>query len=746
MRLQPNDIIQNRYRVERLIGRGGMGAVYLVEDRRLPGRHWALKEMVCYDPAIIEHAREAFTREARMLASLRHRNLPVIVDYFSADESQFLVMEHIEGENMARLVEQEGPSSETEVLRWALELAQVLDYLHRQERPVIFRDLKPENIMVTTDRHLKLVDFGLARHFEPGKERDTHALASVGYAPPEQWDDLSQTDERSDIYSLGATLFYALTGKPPSPIYGSHRIRPHRPDIDSGLEALVLRCLQPEPHLRYLGTGELIRDILLLLSRGDGHKELHSLQEETGPYEGEKLPDLPPPRPLVRWESPRWVPVLLLLATFLFLTGAALGWRSATSARPQSTEGMFEVLQLTREEKESARRAIDEGRYQEAITILDSLVTRYSADAEAHILKSNAYALLSGQVDRIPVLIATSGRDVEGFQLLHGLALAQQEVNREGGGRKGRPIVLDILDTGSELEPVLQLAREVTSDRRYAIGIGPFTSQHAIALAPILDSAGIAFISPCASDPRVWKAGRYTFTAADSDTPRVRVLAQHLAGRGYRKALVLWDEENMVSRSGADDFTSAFQSAGGSVVESRSYRYDTADLEPLAREIAWSGADCVFLAEYRTPMVVRFAASLSRHRPRLPLATLAATYSHDLVQQGGDSVEGLVTSTYFHPEASDAAVRSFTRRFQEMFGDIVPSHREANAYDTLMLLVTAIRHAGFERAPLRDYIASLGETRGPYQGVTGEFAPARQLERRKVYVLEIRGGRFQLVD
>lgn len=174
--------MMNRYRVVRFVGRGGMGAVYLCEDLRLPGKQWALKEMILHDPGVAEQVRDSFQREAQFLAGLRHRSLPLIVDVFSIEDRQYLVMEFIHGETLAQRVENQGVPSDTTALSWALELAQVLDYLHRQDRPIIFRDLKPENIIITDDGHVKVIDFGLARHFEPGKRRDTQASGTVGYA------------------------------------------------------------------------------------------------------------------------------------------------------------------------------------------------------------------------------------------------------------------------------------------------------------------------------------------------------------------------------------------------------------------------------------------------------------------------------------------------------------------------------------------------------------------------------------
>src|SRR5579883_1524748 len=214
------ELLHQRYRLLRQLGRGGFGSVYQAEDMQLGGRPVAVKEMRSQDDLNDQEntdAMEAFKKEALLLAELMHTNLPRIYDHFHEGRSWYLVMDYIEGETLEEYLGKtaRGSLPLSEVLEIGLQLCDVLDYLHTRQPPVIFRDLKPLNIMRTSAGHLYLIDFGIARHFKPDQTKDTIAFGSPGYAAPEQYGK-TQTTPRSDIYSLGATLYQMLTGSDPS--------------------------------------------------------------------------------------------------------------------------------------------------------------------------------------------------------------------------------------------------------------------------------------------------------------------------------------------------------------------------------------------------------------------------------------------------------------------------------------------------------------------------------------------------
>jgi len=261
--LTPQSLLVGRYRILRRVGQGGMGAVYEAEDLRLPGKRWAIKEMsdaAITDPAERAEALDAFDREAHFLSSLSHANLPRVVDSFAADGKQYLVMEFVDGQTLEELVVAAGrPLPADTVIRLGVDLCGVLDYLHRQQPPVIFRDLKPGNIMIASDGAIKLIDFGIARLFTPGKRSDTVSLGTKGYAAPEQYGK-GQTDARSDIYALGATLHFLLTGRDPADDpFNFLPARALNPAVSPALEAVVAQALRSAPDERWQSAREMRR-------------------------------------------------------------------------------------------------------------------------------------------------------------------------------------------------------------------------------------------------------------------------------------------------------------------------------------------------------------------------------------------------------------------------------------------------------------------------------------------------------
>src|ERR1700756_1510331 len=213
--IAPNTIIGGCYRVMKPLGGGGMKLVYLAEDLRLASRPCALAEMVdsFTSPDMQKQAVAAFQREADMLAQLSNEHIPRVFDRFSEANHHFLVMEYIDGVTLEEQLRQHGGKLPPErVVEVALQVLDTLDYLHHLQPPVIYRDLKPSNIMVTGDGQAKLIDFGIARHFQPLS--NATMIGTQGYAPPEQY--RGKVETRSDIYALGETTHHAISGRDPA--------------------------------------------------------------------------------------------------------------------------------------------------------------------------------------------------------------------------------------------------------------------------------------------------------------------------------------------------------------------------------------------------------------------------------------------------------------------------------------------------------------------------------------------------
>lgn len=265
-------LLNNRYRVLSKLGGGGMGFVYKATDTQL-NRTVAVKEMrqSGLSPQELQKAADLFRQEAQLLASLHHANLPVIHDRFTENGRWYLVMDFIEGEDLETYL-QKFPGKKLpvrEVLRIGEQLCTVMEYLHSQRPPIIFRDLKPANIMITSRKTTFLIDFGIARLFTPGQTSDTLRAGSPGYAPPEQFG-LAQTDARTDVYSLGATLHQMLTGRHPAvQPFNFPSVQSLCPDAPAELDQLIKRMVELLPGKRPANVSQVKSELMAIARQMD---------------------------------------------------------------------------------------------------------------------------------------------------------------------------------------------------------------------------------------------------------------------------------------------------------------------------------------------------------------------------------------------------------------------------------------------------------------------------------------------
>lgn len=270
--LENGTVLRNRYEIVQLVGQGGMGAVYRANDLRLDGRICAVKEILPAllgnalpgDPSL-EQTVEQFYQEASTLARLDHPNLPKVSDYFSEDGREYLVMDFVAGRDLQEILSEakrlDKRLTESQVLGWADQLLDALAYMHSQEPPVLHRDIKPGNIKVTPQGRVKLVDFGLVKVLQPDDSRTVTVVQGRGtaaYTPLEQYGgDSGHTDIRSDIYSVGATLYHLLAGSPPQDAKERFLrpgslvpLRQLNPGVSARTERAIFGCLAMHPDER----------------------------------------------------------------------------------------------------------------------------------------------------------------------------------------------------------------------------------------------------------------------------------------------------------------------------------------------------------------------------------------------------------------------------------------------------------------------------------------------------------------
>lgn len=259
-------VLGGKYEILKKIGQGGMSIVYVAMDTRL-NKQWAVKEIKQNPKQDTRTLLKGLQMEANILKMVDHPVLPRIVDIINYNGTVFVVMDYIEGRPLSEVLKLEGAQPQEKVIEWAKDLCSALDYLHSMNPPIIYRDMKPSNIMLKPDGKVKLIDFGTAKEFDVESLADTTALGTRGYAAPEQFGDargrgIHKTDARTDIYSLGATLYHVLTGKNPSePPYVIKPIRDWDPSLSSGLEKIINKCTMPNPEDRYQSCTELIYDL-----------------------------------------------------------------------------------------------------------------------------------------------------------------------------------------------------------------------------------------------------------------------------------------------------------------------------------------------------------------------------------------------------------------------------------------------------------------------------------------------------
>ena len=262
--LNPGKLLAGRYLVEKMLGGGGMGVVYLARDQRLANRPCAIKEMVDHfiDPQQRLEANDYFAREADTLAQLKHQAIPAITDRFDDQNRHYLVMEYVEGRNLEEELAERGGEALPEglVIDVARQLCDVLAYLHNMTPPIVYRDMKPSNVMLTPKGRVVLVDFGIARLFKAARKGTM--IGTLGFAPPEQYK--GDVDPRSDIYSLAATMHYMLTARDPEkfPPFSFPKLKELCPEASNNLAAAIDSALSYGVEGRPQ-TIEAFRDMML---------------------------------------------------------------------------------------------------------------------------------------------------------------------------------------------------------------------------------------------------------------------------------------------------------------------------------------------------------------------------------------------------------------------------------------------------------------------------------------------------
>ena len=256
--LEIGSLLDGKYRILSKVGQGGMSVVYMAINEKA-NKTWAVKEVRKDGSLNFEAVRQGLIAETDILKKLSHPHLPSIVDVIDQDESFIIIMDYVEGNSLSAALREYGALPQDKVIEWAKQLCDVLAYLHSRKPPIIYRDMKPGNIMLKPDGNVMLIDFGTAREFKEKNLADTTCLGTIGYAAPEQFGGMGQTDARTDVYNLGATIYHLVTGRNPSePPYEIRPIQEANPALSSGLQEIISKAVRPNPGDRFQSAEEML--------------------------------------------------------------------------------------------------------------------------------------------------------------------------------------------------------------------------------------------------------------------------------------------------------------------------------------------------------------------------------------------------------------------------------------------------------------------------------------------------------
>ena len=261
--MQPGTILCGKYEIKETIGHGGMSTVYRAVDQ-LTGRVLAVKDVECQGAEESMVVRRSLAVEARLLTRLNNEHLPRIYDIIEDEKSFMLVMDLIEGVSLDRYLAKNGACPPAQAISWGIQVCEVFNYLHKQMPPVIYRDMKPANLILQPDGKLMMIDFGTAREYKNSEmTQDTTCLGTCGFAAPEQFGGMGESDARTDIFCLGATLYNIATGHSPyEPPTGIWPLSKWNPALENHpLNDIIQKCTRPDPLQRYQNANELRTDL-----------------------------------------------------------------------------------------------------------------------------------------------------------------------------------------------------------------------------------------------------------------------------------------------------------------------------------------------------------------------------------------------------------------------------------------------------------------------------------------------------
>lgn len=772
--------LQSTYRITRLLGRGGYGAVYQAQQTHLGNVPCAIKELQPdpkATPQQIQKAAEQFQLEASLLAGLHHPALPRVTNFFAEGGRYYLVMDYVEGETLEERLERNGgPLPEAQVLAWADELCDVLMYLHtRQPSPVIHRDVKPANVKITPDGKLNLIDFGISKVLAKGTG-DAARAVSPPYSPLEQYGKGVSTDARSDIYALGVTLYQLLTNHlpPHAPDRPNEALIPPRqlnPAVSPMTESVILKAIEEKPAERYQSAEEMKRAFKTpptnpFVFRGGG--QARDLQELV------RLCEAKPQDAIWHLESGHFEPWLTAIGR-PDLTRAANTIKQQTGTSPQRLKWFLDATGLPHTYIAPPQPPpppppplpppppspgcnkwgwlvlmIVVGAVSiwiaSGLGLFPSVPTPAPTAAPPTVPPATKPPeptkppVFTPPTDKIgvvtikpadPIVIAywfvVAGANASlGTDTKRGIEIA---IDDKGGKLLDRPIKLIGQDSGCNAEGGQAAATKLAADPTIVVAIGSNCSSAARPGAPILWKAGIATISPSNTAPFLTEPGRgpgydgYLRTA-----PNDRVQGAVAAQFAYTqlkvtKAATVHNGSPCAEALQAV-FAETFKKLGGTITSQEAVSIGTTDMRPVLTKIAAGKPEFIYY-----PIFIPEGAQITSQARKVAglekviLMGADGMFSPDFYKAAGEAAVGMFHSS---PDFTAFAegYKAFLDKHQKKYGEKPLELFHVHAYDAAMMAFAAIEKVAVKGPDGTLYIGrqalrdALYATKG-FKGLTG---------------------------
>lgn len=775
--LKRGDTIRNRYTIKQVISSSDRTSVYLVDDSELM-KEWIMKEFVIRidNPQAVAIAIQKFKKEVTVLAGLRHACIPEIVDHFAIANRQYLIMEYIQGKNLSEVLDETfQPMHEPDVLRFGIQLAGILHYLHKQVPTIIFRDLRPSNIMVTRDKLVKLINFGLGRHFRSIKDINTRKIGTPGYAPPEQFG-RDIFDRRTDIYSLGSILHQLITLRNPTKISNVFKFPPIteiNAKASKQFEEIIRKATGYQSSERYFNALDMKREMEALLTAIEAGRKKRAKTTTTGKVEEPKIEFFIEPVEYSKYESVEEekeslfsklrpalkkavIPIIAVLVIIIIILGGIYLF-SSKKKKPVSQntiESPFanikdkRVLKIRQEgirHYEKGVKNFDNAELALAISLLQKVVTAHPADVISHIYIRNATILIKKKpYVRVAVLASITGSNFEaGMLILSGVALGQFQHNRSG---KGEKIFVEIFDNKSKPEENIKLASELSKRKDLLAVIGPVRSPYVSSSSTFFNDSKIVQISPTGSCADIENLGEYIFRTSGDGRDLSSNMANFTAGNlRLKRIAVIFDPTQSYSKTIGELFNEKIMKKKGITTKVFHISLDSSNYSSLVKEIKEYNPDGIFTVIYHDQQG-EFSRELKKAGIKAVQLSTVSIYSPQLIKDGGRAVEGIIFSSSFYPGGVFPVARKFIVRFDEKYGGIRPNFRAAFAYDSTMAISTALDRGVTTSEGLKNFLKNTLGKKVKFEGATGviSFDKHGKREKRNLVHITVKNGKFVL--